>query len=379
MVDTLKDEIKAYAKTIGIQKIGFTTADYFQTLEKRLSFAQEHDLLTGFEHPVIAERVNPSLIFEQPQSIIAIALAYPNQMDNTLRSKRGEWRGVFARASWGVDYHTVLREKLALLEAFIKTKVPEARTKSMVDTGELSDVAVAERAGIGWRGKNTLLITPEYGSFVYLGEMITNIAFEPDEPMGDQCGECTQCIKACPTGALLGDGKMNGKECLSYQTQTKGMMPERFRDKLHNRLYGCDTCQVVCPYNRGKDFHLHPAMEPDEAKVKPLLKPLLTISNREFKETFGPMAGSWRGKKPLQRNAILILGRYKDETAIPDLVNCLLADPRPVIRGTAAYALAKIGGHIALEALQTAQQEETDDEARAEITAALLNLSQKEG
>lgn len=375
----LKAEIKAYAQSIGVQKIGFTHADYFQTLEKRLTFAAEHDLLTGFEHPVIKERVDPSVIFEEPRSIIAIALAYPNQTDNNLRSKRGEWRGVFARASWGVDYHTILREKLALIEAFIKEKVPTARFKSMVDTGELSDVAVAERAGIGWRGKNTLLITPEFGSFVYLGEMITNLEFEADEPMADGCGECTQCIKACPTGALLGEGRMDGKECLSYQTQTKGMMPERFREKLHNRLYGCDTCQVVCPYNRGKDFHLHPEMEPEEAKIKPLLKPLLTISNREFKETFGPMAGSWRGKKSLQRNAILILGRYKDQTAVPDLVNCLLEDPRPVIRGTAAYSLSKIGGGIAYDALIAAEKEETDAEAYQEISKALLQLSEKEG
>ncbi|WP_088815326.1 MULTISPECIES: tRNA epoxyqueuosine(34) reductase QueG [Listeria] len=366
----LKAEIIQYATEIGVQKIGFTTADPFLFLKERLEIAEKEEVLTGFEHPVLNERVYPELIFEEPKSIIAIALAYPSKLKESPVSKRESRRGVFARASWGTDYHTILREKLALIEAFILKRVPEAKMKSMVDTGELSDVAVAERAGIGARGKNTLLITKEYGSWVYLGEMLTNIAFPPDEPIGDLCGDCNQCVKACPTGSLLGEGAMNPKICLSYLTQTKGFLEEKYRDVLHNRLYGCDTCQVVCPYNRGHDFHLHPEMEPDPERVRPELKPLLHISNREFKEQFGHMAGSWRGKKPIQRNAIIILARYKDKTAIPDLIGCLLHDARPVIRGTAAWALARIGGQNAETAILTAEKAETDNDVLAEIKQA---------
>lgn len=369
--EQLKQEIIAYSKTIGIQKIGFTTAEPFLFLKKRLEKAKEEDVLTGFEHPNIDERVYPGLIFEAAQSIIAIALAYPSKLKESPVSKREARRGVFARVSWGTDYHTILREKLALLEAFIQEKVPEAKFKSMVDTGELSDVAVAERAGIGWRGKNTLLITPEYGSFVYLGEMITNLAFPADQPMEDLCGSCNQCVKACPTGSLLGEGKMNPKICLSYLTQTKDMLPEEYREKIHNRLYGCDTCQVVCPFNRGHDFHLHEEMEPDPELVRPELKPLLSLSNKEFKEKFGKMAGSWRGKKPLQRNALLILARYKDQTAVPDIIQCLEKDPRPVIRGTAAWSLAKIGGKEAKTAVYRANQVEENEEVQAEIKRAI--------
>ncbi|MBC2066416.1 tRNA epoxyqueuosine(34) reductase QueG [Listeria booriae] len=364
----LKKDIIQYANEIGIQKIGFASADPFLELKARLEVAVKEDVLTGFEHPNIDERVYPDLIFDAPQSIIAIALAYPSKMKEEPVSRREARRGVFSRASWGTDYHTVLREKLAKLETFITELVPEAQFKSMVDTGELSDVAVAERAGLGWRGKNTLLISPEFGSFIYLGEMVTNLPLAPDKPMGDLCGDCNKCVEACPTGSLLGEGKMNPKICLSYLSQTKGFLDEKYRDVLHNRLYGCDTCQVVCPYNRGHDFHFHEAMEPNPELVKPELKPLLSISNKEFKAKFGPMAGSWRGKKPIQRNAIIVLARYKDKTAVPELIRCMTEDTRPVIRGTAAWALGKIGGEAAKEALQVAHDE--DNEVLAEITRA---------
>ncbi len=112
-----------------------------------------------------------------------------------------------------------------------------------------------------------------------------------------------RCVTACPTKALLGDGRMNAQRCLSYQTQTKGMMPEEYRKKMRNVIYGCDICQLVCPYNQGKDFHFHEEMEPKVDEVYPKLKPMLSMSNKDFKQQFGHLAGSWRGKKPLQRNA----------------------------------------------------------------------------
>ena len=137
-------------------------------------------------------------------------------------------------------------------------------------------------------------------------------------------------------------------------------MPEEFRGKIGNRLYGCDTCQQVCPKNKGIDFHIHKEFEPDPEAAKPKLKPLLRISNREFKEKFGYMAGSWRGKKPIQRNALIALGHFKDETAIEDLKELLRKDPRPVIRGTAAWTLGKIGTEEAVKAINEAMEKETE-------------------
>jgi len=367
----LKKDIIEYSKTIGIDKIGFAAPTAFEEMKVRLYRQQELQYQSGFEEKDIEKRTEPSLIFDRPKSIISIALAYPSKMKTKVVSKKGERRGIFCRASWGTDYHAVLRDRLKKLEEYIVSKVPDARFKSMVDTGELVDRAVAERAGIGWSGKNCSIITPEFGSYVYLGEMITNLPFEPDTPMEDRCGSCNKCVEVCPTGALVQGGQLDAQKCIAFVTQTKGFLADEFREKLGNRLYGCDTCQTVCPENKGKDFHFHEEMEPDPEIAKPLLKPLLTMSNREFKEKFGHVSGSWRGKKPIQRNAIIALAHYKDETAIPELIMVLKDDPRPVLRGTAAWVLGKIGGSDALDALKHASVVERDEEVLNEISKGM--------
>ncbi|MGM0779918.1 MAG: tRNA epoxyqueuosine(34) reductase QueG [Bacillota bacterium] len=371
-----KQDVIEYSKTIGIDKIGFTTAGTFDEMKNRLIRQQELQYQSGFEEPDIEKRVNPGLLMDKPRSIISIAVAYPSKMKVRVVSKRGERRGIFCRASWGKDYHHILRERLQKLEEFIQSRIPEAICKSMVDTGELVDRAVAQRAGIGWSGKNCSIITPEFGSYVYLGEMITNLPFEPDKPMEDKCGSCNKCVEVCPTGALIQGGQLDAQKCIAFLTQTKGFLAEPYREKLGNRLYGCDTCQTVCPENKGKDFHLHEEMEPDPEVAKPLLRPLLFISNREFKEKYGPVSGSWRGKKPIQRNAIIALAHYKDETAAEDLIKVMKEDPRPVIRGTAAWALGKIGGEKSLPALKKALQQEKDGEVIAEIEKGLSFFEQ---
>lgn len=368
---SLKQDIIEYSKTIGIDKIGFAAPSTFEEMKVRLYRQQELQYQSGFEEKDIEKRTEPSLIFDRPKSIISIALAYPSKMKTKVVSKKGERRGIFCRASWGTDYHMVLRDRLKKLEEYIASKIPEARFKSMVDTGELVDRAVAERAGIGWSGKNCSIITPEFGSYVYLGEMITSIPFEPDTPMEDRCGSCNKCVEVCPTGALVQGGQLDSQKCIAFVTQTKGFLADEFREKLGNRLYGCDTCQTVCPENKGKDFHFHEEMEPDPEIAKPLLKPLLTISNRDFKEKFGHVSGSWRGKKPIQRNAIIALAHYKDDTAIPELIKVMQDDPRPVLRGTAAWALGKIGGSESLDALKHAYAIEKDEEVLKEISKGL--------
>lgn len=373
-VRQLKQEVIQYSREIGIDKIGFASADTFETLKDRLMRQQELGYQSGFEEKDIEKRTNPSLLLPKAKTIIAIALAYPSKMKNAPKSTKEERRGIFCRASWGRDYHHILREKLNMLEQFLREKVPEAEFKSMVDTGELSDRAVAERAGIGWSGKNCAIITPEFGSYVYLGEMITNIPFLPDTPIEDKCGICNKCVEACPTGALVQGGQLDSNKCIAFLTQTKGFLRDEYRTKIGNRLYGCDTCQLVCPENKGKDFHLHPDMEPDPEIAKPKLKPLLSMSNREFKEKFGHVSGSWRGKKPIQRNAIIALAHFKDETAIDELTMLMHKDPRPVIRGTAAWALGKIGDKSVLEDLEKAMEREQDEEARIEIEKGICML-----
>ena len=361
----------SYAKSIGIDKIGFTTAAPFRELKNRLVRQQELGYQSGFEEKDLAKRTEPALLLDQAESIISIAIAYPSRMENSPRGKKGERRGIFCRASWGTDYHTVLRERLKLLEEFILNKVPTAKLRSMVDTGELADRAVAERAGIGWSAKNCSIITPEFGSYVYLGEMITNIPFAPDQPMEDECGDCTLCLDACPTGALIQGGQLNAQRCIAFLTQTKTPIPEEFRAKIGNRVYGCDTCQTVCPKNR-KKHNLHQrAFHPDPELAKPLLQPILQLSNRQFKERFGHVSGSWRGKNPIQRNAVIALAHFKEESSVPELVEMLQNDQRPMMRGTIAWALGEIGTKKCFEGLREALKNEEDPTVQIELQKAI--------
>ncbi|WP_116188411.1 tRNA epoxyqueuosine(34) reductase QueG [Paenibacillus taihuensis] len=367
----LKADMKAAAAELGIDKIGVASAAPFTELRERLERHRELGYESGFEEPDLAKRTEPELLFEDPQSIIAIAIAYPSKLQDPPKSEPGARRGIISRSAWGEDYHSVLRERLRRLEAWLLERVPEGRFLSMVDTGALSDRAVAERAGIGWIGSNCSIITPEWGSWVYLGEMITNLPIPPDAPVTESCGSCTACIDACPTDALIGPGQLNSQRCISYVTQTKGVVTDELMRKIGNRLYGCDTCQVVCPENKGKHATHQPELAPDNEKVKPLLVPLLAMGNREFKERYGASSSAWRGRKPIQRNAVIALGNFKDASAVPALADVLRGDPRFELRATAAWSLGRIGGAAAFDELRAARGRERDEAVIEAIDRAL--------
>ncbi|MBR2758509.1 MAG: tRNA epoxyqueuosine(34) reductase QueG [Exiguobacterium sp.] len=364
---TLKQQILAYAETIGIDELKVTTADPFIVMKQRLIRQQEKGYASGFEEPDLEKRTNPELLLEEAQSIIAIAIAYPSKLKDAPRSVAGERRGLFARASWGLDYHRAVGDRLAKLQAYIEKLVPNVRTRSMVDTGELVDRAVAERAGIGFSGKNCSIISPEKGSYLYLGEMILDVYLPPDEAIEDGCGDCDKCMTACPTTALVEPGVLDAKRCIAYLTQMKTLMPREFRSKLGGRLYGCDTCQQVCPYNRKKDWRHHEELLPEAEIVKPLLEPLLTLSNREFKQKFGHLSGAWRGKKPIQRNAILALAHYREPSAIPILREFIKQDEREDMRATAVWAIGAILGPEADSIFEEIERNETSDMVHEEI------------
>lgn len=315
---------------------------------------------SGFEESDINLRTEPKLTLPTARSIIAIAVGYPNKLKGAPKSVRGDRRGMFARASWGQDYHSIMRNRLDKLSEYLQSRVKDVEIKSMVDTGVLSDRAVAERAGLGYVGRNGFVINPDLGTWTYLGEMLVSIPFEPDDPLLDSCGECTLCVDRCPTGALVGDGQLNSQKCISFLTQTKGYLQDEYRYKIGNRLYGCDTCQQVCPRNRGINTqHDDIVLEPEI--LKPRLVPLLKMSNKEFKNTYGHLAGAWRGKKPIQRNAIIALAHFKEESAIPELQDVALEDPRPMIRATAYWAIGQIQGELARPFIEAHYDKEIEE------------------
>ena len=335
----IKEEIINLAKEIGISKIGFTTADDFDYLEKSLRLAVDEGRNSGFEHKNIEERIKPKLSLASAKTIISIAVAYPHKLKQQPQ-KTAYMRGKFTPNSWGLDYHYVLQDKLDRLAKGIEELTADFEYKGMVDTGALVDTAVAQRAGIGFIGKNGLVISKEFGSYMFLGELITNLDIEPDQPVDYGCGDCNRCVTACPTSCLIGDGTMNAKRCLSFQTQDKGVMDLEFRKKIKTVIYGCDICQICCPYNKGLDNPL--ATEIDPELSHPELLPFLELSNGQFKEKFGHVAGSWRGKNILQRNAIIALANANDRSAIPKMLEIIDKGQNPIHIATAIWALSQL-------------------------------------
>lgn len=336
---TIKEEIIKLSQEIGISKIGFTTADDFDYLEKSLRAGVEEGRTTGFEHKNIEERIRPRLSLESAKTIISIAVAYPRHLP--VKPVKTQYkRGKITPNSWGLDYHYILQDKLERLARGIEQLTEGLEYKAMVDTGALVDTAVARRAGIGFIGKNGLVISKEFGSYMFLGELVTNLDIEPDHPVDYDCGDCNRCVEACPTSCLIGDSTMDARRCLSFQTQDKGMMDLEFRKKIKTVIYGCDICQICCPYNKG--ISSPPVVEVDPDLAEPELIPFLDLSNGQFKEKFGMIAGSWRGKNILQRNAIIALANANDRSAIPKLIEIIDKKQNPIHMATAIWALSQL-------------------------------------
>ena len=242
-----KAQVRHAAQEFGIDKIGFAVADPFFALKEQLIQRQQHGYASTFEETDIDKRTDPQVTFGHPtppRSIVSIAIAYPSKLPYRLRSVAGARRGDIARSAWGEDYHRVLRRVLDQLATYMRTLFPTCHIVSMVDTGPLVDRAVAQRAGVGWIGHNCSVITPEFGSWVYLGELVTDIPFPPDEPLMNQCGDCTLCIDACPTGALVSPGVLNAPACISYVTQTKTVVDDAMKQ------YGVALSVSAAPFNK---------------------------------------------------------------------------------------------------------------------------------
>ncbi|MBY5020573.1 tRNA epoxyqueuosine(34) reductase QueG [Streptococcus suis] len=368
----IKEEIIALSKEIGISKIGFTTADDFSYLEKSLRAGVEEGRTTGFEHKNIEERIDPKLSLASARTIISIAVAYPRHLPQQPQKTQYK-RGKITPNSWGLDYHYILQDKLERLARGIERLTDGLEYKAMVDTGALVDTAVARRAGIGFIGKNGLVISKEYGSYMFLGELITNLDIEPDQPVDYDCGDCNRCVTACPTACLLGDGTMNARRCLSFQTQDKGMMDLEFRKKIKTVIYGCDICQICCPYNKG--ISSPEVVEIDSDLAQPELIPFLELSNGQFKEKFGMIAGSWRGKNILQRNAIIALANSNDRSAIPKLLEIIDKKQNPIHMATAIWALSQLVKQPNEEMIAFIEGIQTDNEDILAEQAAFLKMA----
>ena len=310
---------------------------------------------------------HPDGVMQGTRSVIMAAMNY-----NDGATPAGGGR--VARYAWGsADYHDVLKPRLQQLAAIVKAEFQTARTRVIIDTAPLLERDFARIAGIGWFGKNTMLISRSIGSYFFLGAILTDIELEYDKPVDQNyCGTCTRCLDACPTDAFPEPGVLDARRCISYLTieHRKDAIPQDLRNGIGEWLFGCDICQDVCPWNR---------FAPDEtlaefqhvASMNPVdCRELLTLTAGEFRTRFSGSPLSRPGRAGLLRNAAIVLGNAKDLYAQQDLI-VAIDDAEPLIRGAAAWALGQLQTQPALLALQSRRAVELDESVRIEIHAAL--------
>ena len=313
-MNSLTGKIKQKAIEIGFHKIGVVRAETLETEGERFKLWLEKDFhgeMRWLEREP-EKRADPKLIFPEAQSIIVVALNYFTPHEH----EENETRGKVSRYAWGDDYHDVLKEKLRELLAFIKSENAAAEGKICVDTAPIMDKAWAVRAGLGWLGKHSNLITKEYGSWVFIGEILLNLELEYEtETIADHCGTCTACLDACPTSAIVAPFVVDSRACLSYATielRSPEFTPE-IKDNLNGWLYGCDICQDVCPWNRFEKPTGETRFEPREKNVSADLEELLSLSAEKYAERFRRSAMKRTKLGGLQRNATALLENSREK------------------------------------------------------------------
>lgn len=327
--------IKAKARDIGFDIVGITSAAPLLKAREVLEKRKEAGQLPGFTDEDILLSTTPRMHLEDARSIIALAMSYASKVE----FDEEVYIALYAR---GKDYHTIMRNKMNELIDFIKNINPESNCKSFVDTGPLLDKEIAARAGLGWIGKNNLLINPEYGSFLVLGEILTSLELKYDNPIENGCKNCQACIQMCPTGALK-PYYLDLSRCRSNITQKTGILSEEEKKAIGENLWGCDSCQMVCPYNENLPLDLHPEYRPVlPGKIEEVLG--LTKKNMGDQWKNSPMM--WRGTNIIKRNALInLVNLYNKGVNITDVLEIIkkgLKSPSPVVRITAAWAAGKI-------------------------------------
>ena len=310
------------------------------------------------------------------QSLIVVALSY--HFGAPPAGPGGGPHGVVARYARGSDYHAVLWEKLNALGAWIEHEYgPGVRTRGFTDSGPIRERELAARAGLGWQGKHTGLISLDLGNWFFLGVLLTTLPLAPDDPVAAHCGTCTRCLAACPTGAIVAPHTLDARRCISYLTiEHRGPIPRDLRPLLGDRIFGCDDCLAACPWNEraraGQEMRL--AARPGQA-LPDLLEWLdLLADEAAFKGRFAGTPLLRPKREGLRRNVCVALGNVGGEAAVGPLAGALATDPSPLVRGHAAWALGQIAHRAdsaaARAALSDAAQRETASDVREEILAA---------
>lgn len=351
---TLKEEIRDEARRLGFLLAGVTTPDpplHYPVFENWLvqgRHASMDYLNTGRAR---TRRADPRLILPECKSILVLAIPYSDpklasgEIERTDEaSDEAGPHGRIAAYAWGEDYHLVLPERLKALVRFIEKQVRHpVANRWYTDTGPILERDLAQRAGLGWIGKNTCLINPRHGSYFLLAEILLDLQLEPDTPLTtDHCGTCTRCLDACPTQCILPDRTIDAGRCISYLTiELKEDIPEGLRASMGNWVFGCDICQEVCPWNRFAEPYGDPAFRARKDTVNPALIKELAITPAEFNRKFKNSPIKRSKRRGYLRNISVALGNHGSPRAIPSL-KTIQKDPEPLLWEHTRWAIEQI-------------------------------------
>ena len=346
---TLKDAIRAEAERLGFVACGFARADAAQAagIDLRSWLAAGHQGTMGWMETRADQRVSPTALWPGAKSAIALGMSYAPATDPMTLAAETE-RGRISVYAQGGDYHKTVKKALKALARFIVDRSP-SELKVFVDTAPVMEKPLAAAAGIGWQGKHTNLVSREHGSWLFLGVILTELELEPDPPSeaGAHCGSCTRCLDACPTDAIGPSHRIDARKCISYLTiEHEGPIPFELRGAMGNRIYGCDDCLAVCPWNRfAEAAAANRAFLPRAELAAPKLADLLKLDDAAFREMFAGSPIKRIGRNRMIRNCLVSAGNSRDG----DLASAVadhLSDPDPVIADAAAWAMDRLQDRV---------------------------------
>ena len=384
----LESVVKAQAHACGFDLVGVTSADDFVSdREAALERIREGQMegLPWYTESRVIRGASPTELLPGAKSVICLGLSY--WRDEDAGQPDAEPAGPFgppggsgrvARYAWVRDYHRVMKRRMReLVRTLERELLTEVAARWYVDDGPMLDRAAANRAGIGWFGKNSNILNPDFGSWVFLGQVITDLELKPDAPLKKSCGSCTRCIDDCPTGAIVAPYVVDNSRCISYLTiENRGPIPRELRPFMQDWVFGCDICQDVCPVNRKAQPPRRPIPhagtdEGHKVTGQMELVELLTMSEDQFRQRFAGTSVMRAKLMGMQRNACVALGNAAERSALP-VLSAVLETAEPVVRGHAAWALGRIGGDEAAAALARAASLEMDASVLEEIRLALM-------
>ena len=340
----LQEDLRKEAAALGFAACGFTAAATDRLRAERLEEwlgEGRHGAMDWMETRK-AQRASPQGLWPEAQSVIALGMSYAPDVDPLALDGDADKARVSVYAQ-GRDYHDVVKKALKALARWLIAREPGSELKVFVDTAPVMEKPLGEAAGIGWQGKHTNLVSRTHGSWLFLGAIYSTLPFAPDAPHRDNCGTCRACQNACPTDAFPAPYQLDARRCISYLTiEHKDAIPHEFREALGNRIYGCDDCLAVCPWNKFADTaHRHKKLAPREELTAPLLRDFLTFDDAGFRQFFSGSPIKRIGRNRFVRNCLYAAGNSANkELAGP--VSALTSDPDPVVADAAHWALERL-------------------------------------